>query len=60
VRAEVEATTDLLAAAPWEAVGEAAADRLVELAGPLVSAILAGDAFLSANPIGLRPLVPAG
>jgi hypothetical protein len=60
VRAEVEASTDVLAAAPWVAVGKAAADRLVELAGPLVSVILAGDGFRTANGMGLRPLVPAG
>ncbi|MFD1532165.1 hypothetical protein [Pseudonocardia aurantiaca] len=27
---------------------------------PVVDAILAGDAFLAANPIGLQPLVQAG
>lgn len=59
LRAEVEATTDALAAVPWDAVGPAAADRLVELAGPLVTAILDGDAFLADNPMGLQPLVSA-
>jgi hypothetical protein len=32
---------------------------LVELVAPVVGAILAGDAFLAANPMGLRPLVQA-
>jgi DNA-binding MarR family transcriptional regulator len=59
LRDEVEATTDVLAAAPWAAVGQDAADRLVELVAPVVGAILAGDAFLAANPMGLRPLVHA-
>jgi hypothetical protein len=60
VRAEVEAHTDALADAPWAAVSPAAADRLVELAAPLVSTILAGNGFLPVNPMGLRPLVPVG
>jgi hypothetical protein len=60
LRGEVEATTDALAAAPWDAVGESSARRLVELVAPLVRAILAADAFLAGNPMGLRPLVAAG
>ncbi len=56
---EVEARTDLLADVPWAAVGDAAAERLVELAAPLVTAIVAGQGFLADNPMGLRPLVPA-
>jgi hypothetical protein len=39
-------------------VGSDRADRLVELAEPLVTAIVAGGGFLPANPMGLRPLVP--
>jgi hypothetical protein len=58
LRTDVEATTDALAAAPWDAVGPAAAERLVELAAPLVSAILAHDNFTATIPMGLRPLVP--
>jgi hypothetical protein len=57
LRGEVEAHTDALADAPWAAVGAAAAERLVTLAGPLVTAILAADGFPAENPIGLRPLV---
>jgi hypothetical protein len=58
LRAEVEADTDALAEPPVAAIGPAAADRLVELAAPLVTAIVAADGFLPANPMGLRPLVP--
>lgn len=57
LRNEVEAHTDALAGAPWAAVGGNRAERLVELAAPLVTAILAGDGFLPTNPMGLRPLV---
>jgi hypothetical protein len=60
LRVEVEARTDLLADAPWAAVGDARAQRLVDLAGPVVAAVLAGGAFLPGNPMGLRPLVAAG
>jgi hypothetical protein len=59
LRDEVEARTDALADVPWEAVGAARAERLVELVAPLVSAVLAGEGFLPVNPMGLRPLVPA-
>ncbi|WP_433275483.1 SCO6745 family protein [Pseudonocardia xinjiangensis] len=58
VRAEVEARTDALADPPVAAIGAAAADRLVDLVAPLVSAIIGAGGFLAANPMGLRPLVP--
>lgn len=58
-RFEVEAHTDTLADEPWVATGPARADRLVELVAPWVTAIIAGGGFLSGNPMGLRPLVPA-
>jgi hypothetical protein len=58
LRAEVEAHTDALADTPWAAVGPAGTARIVELAAPLVTAILAGGGFLPENPMGLRPLVP--
>jgi hypothetical protein len=58
VRDGVEAHTDELADVPWSSVGSDRADRLVELAEPLVTAIVAGGGFLPANPMGLRPLVP--
>jgi hypothetical protein len=53
----VEAHTDALADPPVAAIGVAAAERLVELAAPLVTAIIAADGFLRGNPMGLRPLV---
>ena len=58
LRAEVEARTDALADPPLAAIGAVAADRLVELARPLVAGIVRAGGFLSANPMGLRPLVP--
>jgi len=57
---EVEAHTDALADVPWVAVGDDRAERLVELVAPLVSAIVAGDGFVTDNPMGLRPLVSLG
>ena len=57
VRAEVEARTDALADPPVAAIGAAAADRLVELVSPLVTAIVGAGGFLATNPMGLRPLV---
>jgi hypothetical protein len=59
LRAEVEARTDALADVSWQAVGDARAERLTELAAPLVTAIVAGGAFMDDNPMGLRPLVSA-
>lgn len=53
---EVEARTDALADAPWAAVGDAAAERLVGLVAPLVAAIAHGDGFRPDNPMGLRLL----
>ncbi|MCO1658189.1 SCO6745 family protein [Pseudonocardia humida] len=56
LRAEVEAHTDALADVPWGEVGDARAQRVVELTGPLVAAIVAGGGFLDRNPMGLpRP-----
>ncbi|MGI5125432.1 SCO6745 family protein [Pseudonocardia sp. CA-107938] len=52
LRREIEARTDELASPPWDAVGEAAAERLLELALPLRTAVLAG-AFPAVDPIGL-------
>ena len=58
-RADVEARTDALADAPWAAVGTERAERLVEVATPLVARVLAGEAFMSVNPMGLQPLTGA-
>jgi hypothetical protein len=60
LRDEVEAHTDALADAPWSAVGDAGVERLVELAAPLVGAIVAGGGFLERNPMGLRTLDGTG
>ncbi|WP_299736190.1 hypothetical protein, partial [Pseudonocardia sp. 73-21] len=57
---EVESQTDALADVPWAAVGDARAERLVELVEPLVAAIVAGGGFMVDNPMGLRPLTSAG
>lgn len=59
LRAEVEARTDELADVPWARVGDARAERLVELVTPLVTAIVAGGGIKVDNPMGLRPLVAA-
>lgn len=59
LRAEVEAHTDALSDVPWRAVGDADAERLVELVTPLVTAIVAGDGVAAVNPMGMRPLVSA-
>jgi hypothetical protein len=49
----VEATTDRLAGRPLDALGDAAAARLVELLAPLATAIAASGAIPFPNPIGL-------
>jgi hypothetical protein len=59
LRAEVEARIDALADVPWSVLGDARAERLLELAAPLVTRIVAEGGFLPANPMGLRPLTPA-
>jgi hypothetical protein len=56
LRAEVEAHTDALADAPWRAIGDAAAERLVTLAAPLTAAVVDGGGILVTNPMGLHPL----
>jgi hypothetical protein len=57
---EVEARTDALADEAWRALGDTRGERLVELAAPLVERVLAAGDFLAQNPMGMRPLVPAG
>jgi hypothetical protein len=59
LRREVEEQTDEAASAPVAALGPERTERLVELAGPLVAAILGGGGFVTGNPMGLRPLVEA-
>jgi hypothetical protein len=58
--AHVEARTDALADEAWRALGDAGAERLVALAGPLVERVLAAGDFMERNPMGMRPLVAAG
>lgn len=60
LRAAVEAHTDALADVAWQAVGEAGAERLLTLSGPLVRAIVDGGGVAADNPMGLRPLVAQG
>lgn len=62
LRDEVEVRTVTLTDVPWTAVGDAGAERPVELVSPLVAAIVADQAggLLPTNPMGLRPLVPTG
>ena len=56
LRRAVESRTDELSDAPWVALGDASAERLVELVGPWVADLVEGGAFLAANPMALRPL----
>lgn len=60
LRASVEARTDELADVAWQAIGDAASERLLALSAPLVRAILDGKGLLADNPMGLRPLVADG
>ena len=45
LRAGVEATTDRLAAAPWDALGPEGCERLRDLAGPFATAIVESGVF---------------
>ena len=45
LRLSVETATDELAAAPWDAIGEAGVKRLKEVGMPLVKGMLAGGVF---------------
>lgn len=56
-RAEVEATTDELASAPWAVLGAEAADRLGHLLDPLARAVVASGAVPFPNPIGVPSAV---
>ncbi len=53
LRAEVEAATEAAAEAPWQALGPARTDRLVELLDPLVERITAGGGMPFPNLIGV-------
>jgi hypothetical protein len=52
-RHEIELRTDELALAPWQALGDDKAERLAELATPLVRRIVDGGDFPVPNPIGV-------
>jgi hypothetical protein len=51
--AAVEADTDRLALAPWQALGDRRCDRLAELLAPVRRAVVAAGAWPEANPIGV-------
>ena len=52
-RAEVEARTDALAGAPWEALGRERTERLLELLTPMARAINAAGGVPVPNPVGV-------
>jgi hypothetical protein len=52
-RDEVERSTDRLAADPWKAIGEKGIDRLSELNGPILTALLLSELFPAVNTIGI-------
>lgn len=55
VRETVEALTDEAAAAPWDHLGVAATDRLVQLMAPLSLRIVRGNEAMRRNPMALHP-----
>jgi hypothetical protein len=56
VRAEVEAATDRLAAAPFAPLRAAARDALIAALGPVATAVSRSGVIRYPNPIGLPPL----
>lgn len=56
LRREIEVRTDELAEAPWHELGDARAERLVELVTPVSKQIVARGGFPTRNPMGMRPL----
>jgi len=55
-RAQIEETTDRLAAAPWEALGRSRLDRFTEAMRPLHHAIASHELIPYPNPMGLARL----
>lgn len=53
LRADVEHRTDMLAAAPWRALGQAGTDRLVELLGDYWVAVLGSGLLPRENTLGI-------
>lgn len=52
---DIEDTTDLLAAPPYRAVGDADLDALIEALRPLTRQIARSGAYPTPNPVGLDP-----
>jgi hypothetical protein len=52
-RREIERRTDELALSPWRVLGDDGAERLAELARPIVRQVVEGGAFPVPNPIGV-------
>ena len=52
-RREIEHRTDELALGPWRGIGDDGAERLAELAVPIVRRVVDGEAFPTPNPIGV-------
>lgn len=52
-RAAIEAATDALAVAPWEALGTAGTERLFDLLAPLARAIAGAGGVPTPNPVGV-------
>jgi hypothetical protein len=59
-RGAIEATTDRLAAGPWERLGEARTAELRATLAPMVDAVVATGTMPVPNPIGLTPPRTAG
>lgn len=55
LRAAVEAATDALSAAPYDAIGDEACDRLKALMASIARRLVAAGAVPYPNPMGLRP-----
>ena len=51
--AAIEADTDRLALAPWQALGDAGCDRLAGLLAPVRRAVVAAGDWPAGNPIGV-------
>jgi hypothetical protein len=50
--AAIEADTDRLALAPWQALGDAGCDRLAGLLAPVRRTVVAAGDWPAGNPIG--------
>ena len=58
LHADVETRTDELAAAPWQALGDARAAAVVAALRPWAEAIQVAEVIRQPNPMGLPPLPP--